>query len=83
MKHTNCLVFAIRIASCTERNAGRANEQVHEYLSAKKTLPLNVSGGVGLPTETQVKFVLKLTSSTAMLEANVTPATPSIITWSE
>ena len=44
------------------------------------TLPWNVSGGVGSPTETQVKFVLNLKSSTAMLEANVTPATPSITT---
>ena len=59
------------------------NKEEHQYFGVRKTLPSKVSGGVGLPADTQVKFVLKVTSSTAMLETNVTPATPSIITCSE
>lgn len=44
-------------------------------------LPSNISSGVVLPLETQLRFLLKLTLSTAMFEAFEMPATPSIIIW--
>lgn len=50
-----------------------------ELLQPRETLPSNISDGVGLPTEKQVRFVLKVKSSTAIFDAYVTPATASII----